>query len=151
MKIKILGISLAFAILFEFGALAAPALTASCQGCVQTEQVLSVPLGTEVLFQVSDAQTPPKEAIWVFSDSGKAYGLSAKYVFLTPGKHTVEVLVIYGTDTVPQSATLTVHVVVAPSIPKPGTFFGLPNEITYPILAALAMYIVTYINALLGR
>jgi hypothetical protein len=113
--------------------------------------VLSVPLGAEVLFQVSDAQTPPKEAIWAFSDGGKAYGLSAKYAFLTPGKHTVEVLAIYGTDTVPQSATLTVHVVVAPSIQKPGTFFGLPNEITYPVLAALAMYLVTYINALMGR
>jgi hypothetical protein len=151
MKIKILEVSLAFAVLFGFGALAAPTLTASCQGCVQTEQVLSVPLGAEVLFQVSDAQTPPREAIWVFSDGGKAYGLAAKYTFLTPGKHTVEVLAIYGTDTVPQSATLTVHVVVAPSIQKPGTFFGLPNEITYPILAALAMYIVTYINALIGR
>jgi hypothetical protein len=131
--------------------LAAPTLTASCQGCVQTEQILSVPLSTEVLFQVSDAQMPPKEAIWVFSDGGKTYGLAAKYTFLAPGKHTVEVLAIYGTDMVPQSATLTVHVIVAPSIQKPGTFFGLPNEITYPILAALAMYIVTYINALIGR
>jgi hypothetical protein len=147
---RILAIGLALAGLSSFGALAAPTLTASCQGCVQTEQVLSVPLGTEVIFQVSDAQTPPKEAIWVFSDGGKAYGLTAKYAFLTPGKHTVEVLAIYGTDTVPQSATLTVHVVAAPSIQK-GTFFGIPNEITYPILTALAMYIVAYINALIGR
>jgi hypothetical protein len=142
---------LALAVLSSFGALATPTLTASCQGCVQTEQVLSVPLGAEVLFQVSDAQTPPKEAVWVFSDGGKVYGLAAKYVFIVPGKHTVEVLAIYGTDTVPQAATLTVHVVVAPSIQKPGTFFGLPNEITYPVLAALAMYLVTYINALIGR
>jgi hypothetical protein len=147
---RILAIGLALAVLSSFEVLAAPTLTASCQGCVQTEQVLSVSLGAEVLFQVGDAQTPIKDAIWVFSDGGKAYGLTAKYAFLTPGKHTVEVLAIYGTDAVPQSATLTVHVVVAPSAQKPGTFFGIPNEITYPILAALAMYIVAYINALMG-
>ena len=127
------------------GVLAGPVISASCDGCLQDGDILSVPVGRPVAFQVSDAQAAPAEAIWVFSDGSKRYGLAATYVFKTPGRYTVEVLAIYGTDVVPRSATLTVHVIAAPPVGN-NQIFGLPTEIVYPILSALAVVIVYWLT-----
>lgn len=149
MRSTVLGICVICGILWLFSSVvsAEPVVSASCgTPCLQTGAVLSVSIGQEVTFQVADSAKPILEAIWVFGDGTKAYGLTGSHVYTIPGKYTLEALVVYK-DELPVSVTLTVHVVSAPALAAASkTLFGLPTEIVYPVLAALATVIVYWLT-----
>lgn len=126
--------------LSAFTAEAVPTITASCSGCIVGSGVISVPLGTEVTFQVSDPAAPIFNAFWSF----EAVGLSVKHRFISPGQYTVTVTAVY-LDSAPIQTTISVHVVVAPVLGN-NKIFGLPAEIVYPILSALATMLLYYLS-----
>lgn len=130
--------------LFSPLAIAAPEISAQCDSCLIDNGVLSVAVGVPVQFQVSDAERPIREVIWLFGDGQKGYGIGASHAYLAPGRYTAEALVIY-TDAIPVSQTVTVHVLAAPIVNQ-RMIWGLPTEIVYPILSALAVVIVYWLT-----
>lgn len=129
---------------------AEPVITPNCSvQCLYSNGVLSVAIGQRVSFQISDSVKPIRDVIWTFGDGGKSMGFMATYAYAIPGKYMVEALVIYDGE-VPTSKVLILHVVAAPSLsvaePQRNMIFGLPTDIVYPVLAALATVLVYWLT-----
>jgi hypothetical protein len=131
-------------------AAAAPIITPNCppQACIAADGVLSVAVGVPVAFSVADPQTSAREVIWTFGDGAKAYGYTVQHEFATPGKYTVEALVVYDTNTVPQVAKVDVHVIAAPSLlgelKLPEKIFGVKTgDIVFYTIVAVILYLLT--------
>lgn len=126
--------------------IAGPAIHVQCEQCFQDNGVVSLAVGQPALFQVIDSEKPIREVIWLFGDGTKAYGFGVTHAYKVPGRFTLEALVVYDGE-IPQSVTVTVHAVIAPSLSNGGrTIWGLPTDIVYPILSALAVVIVYWLT-----
>lgn len=147
-SISIVAYIVVFGFLSSATVFAEPAISAECGGCIYSDGVLSVPLGTAVTLQAADASAAIEYVIWDLGDGNTANGLAVRHGFKTPGKFTVKALAIYP-QLITSQATLTVHVVAAPAASN-DKLFGLPSNIVIPIISALATALLYYLSGYTG-
>lgn len=113
--------------------------------CETTENVLSVPLGTEIEFQAVD-QTGIETVRWDMGDGTAIFQLAFRYKFDSPGKYMVSVTAYY-VDGSRAKSSLTVHVISAPGIVT-GT--SLMDKALYAVIGVVLTYLSAVITSLLG-